>query len=99
MLLVSVTPRGPARTPAAPAASDGSGASAGRLPEAEAVALRSDVLAVVAAVLAVGREHPDAQDAGSETMRRAVEGTARLHDGAAVRPWLIGIARHVALDA
>ena len=99
MLLVSVTSRSPARTPSASAASDASGATAGHLSEAEAVALRSDVLSVVAAVLAVGREHPDAQDAASEAMRRAVEGTARLHDGAAVRPWLLGIARHVALDA
>lgn len=67
--------------------------------DASIAVLRPDVLAVVAAVLAVSRDHADAQDAANETLRRAVEGEARLHDGAALRPWLIGIARHVALDA
>jgi RNA polymerase sigma factor (sigma-70 family) len=58
-----------------------------------------DVAAVSAAVLGVGRDHPDVQDAVSETMRRAIEGMGRLHDGEPLRPWLMGIARHVALDA
>jgi RNA polymerase sigma factor (sigma-70 family) len=54
---------------------------------------------VIAAVLTVGRDHADVEDAASETMRRAVEGRCRLRAGEPVRPWLIGIARHVALDA
>jgi len=64
-----------------------------------AAALLPDVLAVVAAVLGVGRDHPDAQDAASETMRRAVEGHERLRAGDPLRPWLMGIGRHVAKDA
>lgn len=69
------------------------------LTEATAAKLLPDVLTVVAAVLGVGRDHPDAQDAASETMRRAVEGHERLRSGDPIRPWLLGIGRHVALDA
>jgi RNA polymerase sigma factor (sigma-70 family) len=64
-----------------------------------AAELRPDVLAVVAAVLGVGRDHADAEDAASETMRRAMEGQSKFQEGLPVRPWLLGIARHVALDA
>ena len=69
------------------------------LAEGDVAALLPAVRAVIAAVLAVGREHPDVEDATSETMRRAVEGRGRVRDGDPVRPWLLGIARHVALDA
>jgi RNA polymerase sigma factor (sigma-70 family) len=67
--------------------------------EEEAVLHAGAVGAVVAAVLAVGRDHADVEDGVSETMRRAVEGAMRLRPEEPVRPWLLGIARHVALDA
>jgi RNA polymerase sigma factor (sigma-70 family) len=54
---------------------------------------------VVAAVLGLGRDHPDVDDCAHETLRRAIEGRARLRDGEPLRPWVTGIARHVALDA
>jgi RNA polymerase sigma-70 factor (ECF subfamily) len=60
--------------------------------------LRPHVRAVVAAVMGVGREHADVDDCTNEALRRAIEGRARLRDGEPLRPWLTGIARHVALD-
>ena len=60
--------------------------------------LRPHVRAVVAAVMGVGRDHPDVDDGTNEALRRALEGRARLRDGEPLRPWLTGIARHVALD-
>jgi RNA polymerase sigma factor (sigma-70 family) len=65
----------------------------------EAAALRPVVRAVIACVLGVGRDHPDVEDCTHETLRRAIEGQARLREGEAIRPWVLGIARHVALDA
>jgi RNA polymerase sigma factor (sigma-70 family) len=56
------------------------------------------VRAVAAAVLRVRQEDPDVQDCTSETMRRAMEGRGRLRVGEQMRPWVLGIARHVALD-
>jgi len=61
--------------------------------------LRPHVRAVVAAVLGVGRDHPDVDDCAHEALRRAMEGRERLRDGEPLRPWVTGIARHVALDA
>jgi RNA polymerase sigma factor (sigma-70 family) len=61
--------------------------------------LRPHVRAVVAAVLGVGREHPDVDDCAHEALRRALEGRGRLREGEPLRPWVTGIARHVALDA
>src|SRR5579883_1119666 len=61
--------------------------------------LRPHVRAVVAAVLGVGRDHPDVDDCAHEALRRALEGRERLRDGEPLRPWVTGIARHVALDA
>jgi RNA polymerase sigma-70 factor (ECF subfamily) len=60
--------------------------------------LRPHVRAVVAAVLGVGRDHPDVDDCAHEALRRALEGRDRLRDGEPLRPWVTGIARHVALD-
>jgi RNA polymerase sigma factor (sigma-70 family) len=65
----------------------------------ETEALRPVVRAVAAAILRQSRMHPDVEDVTHETLRRALEGRARLREGEPVRPWLLGIARHVALDA
>ncbi|APR84636.1 RNA polymerase sigma factor [Minicystis rosea] len=65
----------------------------------ETAALRPAVQAVIACVLGERRDHPDVEDCAAETIRRALEGSARLRDGEPVRPWLLGIARHVAIDA
>ena len=65
----------------------------------EVAALRPVVRAVVACVLGEARNHPDVEDGTNEALRRALEGQSRLRDGEALRPWLLGIARHVALDA
>jgi RNA polymerase sigma-70 factor (ECF subfamily) len=65
---------------------------------AEARELAPVVRAVVAAVLREGQSHPDVEDCANEALRRALEGTARLRDGEPLRPWIVGIARHVALD-
>jgi RNA polymerase sigma-70 factor (ECF subfamily) len=67
--------------------------------EQAAAELRPLVRAVVAAMLNESREHPDVEDCTHEVLRRAFEGRARLRDGEPVRPWVTGIARHVALDA
>jgi RNA polymerase sigma-70 factor (ECF subfamily) len=66
---------------------------------AETAALRPVVRAVVACVLGIDKDHPDVEDATHETLRRALEGRERLRDGQPLRPWVLGIARHVAIDA
>jgi RNA polymerase sigma-70 factor (ECF subfamily) len=65
----------------------------------EAAALRPLVRAVVASIVRESIDHPDVEDCTNETLRRALEGHERLREGEAVRPWVVGIARHVALDA
>jgi RNA polymerase sigma-70 factor (ECF subfamily) len=64
-----------------------------------AAELRPLVRAVIAAMLNESREHPDVEDCTHEVLRRAIEGRERLRDGEPLRPWVTGIARHVALDA
>jgi RNA polymerase sigma factor (sigma-70 family) len=64
----------------------------------EVAALRPLVRAVAAATMSASRDHADVEDVTHETMRRALEGRARLRDGEPLRPWVTGIARHVALD-
>jgi RNA polymerase sigma factor (sigma-70 family) len=61
--------------------------------------LRPLLRAVAASVLHVAPEHPDVEDAVSETMRRAIEGRARIRDNEPIRAWIVGIVKHVALDA
>jgi RNA polymerase sigma-70 factor (ECF subfamily) len=56
------------------------------------------VRAVVAAILRRGRLDPEVEDCTHEALRRALEGHERLREGEPVKPWVIGIARHVALD-
>ena len=65
----------------------------------ETAALRPLVRAVVASIVRERVDHPDVEDCTNETLRRALEGHERLREGEAVRPWVVGIARHVALDA
>ena len=89
----TVTPR------SSPTAALGTLASLDSWLAAEVATFIPSVRVVIAAVLAVSRDHADVDDATSETMRRAVEGQGRLRQGEPVRPWVIGIARHVALDA
>lgn len=62
------------------------------------MALHPVVRAVVAAVLREAPAHPDVEDCTNEALRRALEGQDRLRDGEPLRPWVVGIARHVALD-
>jgi RNA polymerase sigma factor (sigma-70 family) len=63
---------------------------------AQAGDLRPLVRAVVACVLRERPDHADVEDCTSEALRRAFESeeTAR----GPMRPWVLGIARHVALD-
>ena len=65
----------------------------------ETAALKPAVVALIACVLGERRDHPDVEDCAGETLRRALEGRARLRAGEPMRPWLLGIARHVAIDA
>lgn len=65
----------------------------------EAAALRPVVRAVIANVLGERVDSPDVEDCTHEALRRALEGRDRLRTGEPLRPWLLGIARHVALDA
>jgi RNA polymerase sigma factor (sigma-70 family) len=58
--------------------------------------LRPLVRAVVACVLREPPDNADVEDCTSEALRRALEGQSTLRGP--VRPWVLGIARHVALD-
>lgn len=62
----------------------------------ETADLRPVIRAVVACVLRERLDHADVEDCTSEALRRALEshGDAR----GPLRPWVLGIARHVALD-
>jgi RNA polymerase sigma-70 factor (ECF subfamily) len=82
---------------------DEAGSSGGSVPvralSAETAQLRPVVRAVIAAVLKEPLSHEDVEDCTHETIRRALESDALLDTRAAFRPWLLGVARHVALDA
>lgn len=58
--------------------------------------LRPVVRAVVACVLKERQDHADVEDCTNEALRRALESRADLRGP--LRPWVLGIARHVALD-
>jgi len=62
----------------------------------QAADLRPVVRAVVACVLRERPDHADVEDCTSEALRRAIESTAQARGP--IRPWVLGIARHVALD-
>jgi RNA polymerase sigma-70 factor (ECF subfamily) len=89
MLAVLLLPLTVSPSPSAPAAA--------ALPD-ELAALRPLVRAVVASALRAAPTHADVEDAVAETMRRALEGSTRLRDGEPLRPWVLGIAKHVAMD-
>lgn len=63
---------------------------------AEAAALRPVVRGVIACILRERQDHPDVEDATNEALRRALEGASRREGP--LRPFVLGIARHVALD-
>ncbi len=65
----------------------------------EAAALRPLVRAVIASILREAPGHPDVEDGASETLRRALEKHDQIRDSWAARAWVLGIARHVGLDA
>ena len=58
--------------------------------------LRPVVRAVVACILRERPDHADVEDATNEALRRALEGEKSARGP--LRPWVLGIARHVALD-
>lgn len=64
----------------------------------ETASLRLLVRSVVANVLGLGASHPDVEDCTHEALSRALEGQSRLRPGEPLRPWVVGIARHVAID-
>src|SRR5688500_13755742 len=63
---------------------------------AQAGDLRPLVRAVVACVLRESHDHADVEDCTSEALRRAFESQSQARGP--MRPWVLGIARHVALD-
>jgi RNA polymerase sigma-70 factor (ECF subfamily) len=63
---------------------------------AQAGELRPLVRAVVACVLRERLDHADVEDCTSEALRRAFESQSQARGP--MRPWVLGIARHVALD-
>lgn len=82
----------PAKTLPVPAAEE----SRSPALEREIGAERGLVCAVIARMLRERRDHPDVEDVASECLRRAIE-NASSRKGP-LRPWLLGIARHVTLD-
>ena len=70
------------------------------LPDQHALAaLEPAVRGIVAYVLGVRPQTADVEDCTSEVFRRALESRDKLLPGAPLRPWVLGIARNVALDA
>lgn len=65
---------------------------------AETRELLTLVRGVVARIMSRSPSDPDVDDAVQETLRRVVEGQERVAP-AERRPWAVGVARHVALDA
>lgn len=60
---------------------------------------RPQVESLVARILRRAKDDPDVQDCTNETLRRVIEQKDRMQEGAAVVPWVLGVARHVALDS
>jgi RNA polymerase sigma-70 factor (ECF subfamily) len=73
------------------------GALAGGAPlHEQARDLHVVVRSVVACILRERPDHADVEDCTSEALRRALESSAEARGP--MRPWVLGIARHVALD-
>jgi RNA polymerase sigma factor (sigma-70 family) len=62
-------------------------------------ALEPAVRSLVAYVLGKRPQEADVEDCTSEVFRRALESDERRQPGSPLRPWVLGIARNVALDA
>lgn len=62
-------------------------------------ACRPQVETLVARILRRAKDDPDVQDCTNETLSRVMEQKDRQRDGSALLPWVLGIARHVSLDA
>src|SRR5688572_10338457 len=62
-------------------------------------ACRPQVEALVARILRRAKDDPDVQDCTNETLKRVMEQKERQKDDSELVPWVLGIARHVALDA
>lgn len=88
-----------AQTPMPPREVDAPVLITGGAAHDETASLRLVVRSVIAAVLGEGKNHPDVEDCTHEALSRALEGRSRLREGEPLRPWVLGIARHVALDA
>jgi len=54
---------------------------------------------LVARILRRAKDDPDVQDCTHETLKRVMEQKERRHDDSPLLPWVLGVARHVALDA
>jgi len=54
---------------------------------------------LVARILRRAKDDPDVQDCTNETLKRVMEQKERQKDDSELVPWVLGIARHVALDA
>lgn len=73
------------------------GALAGGAPlHEQAGDLHLVVRSVVACILRERPDHADVEDCTSEALRRALESSSQARGP--MRPWVLGIARHVALD-
>lgn len=62
-------------------------------------AMRPHAVALIAAILGLPAGHPDVEDCTHETLRRALEARTAPRSSQSARSWVLGIARHVALDA
>lgn len=60
---------------------------------------RPQVEALVARILRRAKDDPDVQDCTNETLSRVMEQQDRRKDDTDLLPWVLGIARHVSLDA
>jgi len=57
------------------------------------------VRAAIAFTLRESPRHPDVDDCAHEVFRRALENSERVRPDSSTRAWILGIARHVAIDA
>jgi len=62
-------------------------------------ACRPQVETLVARILRRAKDDPDVQDCTNEALSRAMQQKDRRREDAALVPWVLGIARHVSLDA